>query len=337
MAIDPGASDDLLVRLGCADAYYLSDYLESACLLDHGRVKYLHLGDKGGDVLFPCIVREAAELGIRDVTTPIGYGGPLAIGPNPPIERFYELYEDWCAKNGIVATFIRFHPLFANHEYAGARFHQEPVAGSVAWRLDGDLLAGMHPHHRRLVRKAQSAGVRFETVLGPQSLESFAALYEQTMERVGASRYYSFPGVYWEALAERLGDQLVLLQADVGGTPLAGVICIATPPWLHYHLGATAEEGRLLGASHLLLHAAAHFGQERELELFHLGSGFGGGSGGLLDFKRRFSPGPLVEQRFGKAVHDTERYLALTGTTTVSYTGFFPAYRGSEGGRREAE
>jgi hypothetical protein len=337
LAIDPDASDDLLVRLGCADAYYLSDFLESACLLDHGRAAYLHLGDKGGEVLFPCVVRELPGLGIRDVTTPIGYGGPLAIGPRPPIERFYELYEEWCAENGIVATFIRFHPLFANHEYASPRFHQEPVAGSVAWRLDGDLLAEMHPHHRRLVRKAQSAGVRVETLLGSRNLESFAALYAQTMERVGASRYYSFPGVYWEALADRMDDRLVLLQADLGGTPLGSVICMATPPWLHYHLGATAEEGRLLGANHLLLYAAARLGQKRQLELFHLGSGFGGGGGGLLEFKRRFSPGPLVEQRFGKAVHDTERYLALTGATTVSYKGFFPAYRSPEGGHGEAE
>jgi hypothetical protein len=29
----------------------------------------------------------------------------------------------------------------------------------------------------------------------------------------------------------------------------------------------------------------------------------------------------------GKAVHDVERYLALSGTSSLSFAGYFPAYR----------
>jgi lipid II:glycine glycyltransferase (peptidoglycan interpeptide bridge formation enzyme) len=123
-----------------------------------------------------------------------------------------------------------------------------------------------------------------------------------------------------------LGERLVCLEARLGDTLLAGILCLATPRWLHYHLGATADEGRRLGASHFLLYSAACFGQERDFEQLHLGSGVAGGGGSLLEFKQRFSPGPLREQWFGKAVHDVKRYLELAQVESVSYAGFFPAY-----------
>ena len=72
--------DALLARLGCADVYYLSEYLESARLLEEGTPAFLHLAGDGGDVVFACLVREAAG-GVRDVITPYGYGGPVATGP----------------------------------------------------------------------------------------------------------------------------------------------------------------------------------------------------------------------------------------------------------------
>jgi len=148
------------------------------------------------------------------------------------------------------------------------------------------------------------------------------------MRRPEASAFYFFPDGYWPELARGLGRDVVLFEARLGGRLLAGVICLATQPWLHYHLGATGDEGRGLGASHLLFYSAAQFGQDQGFELFHLGSGLGGGGGKLLEFKHRFAPNSaLLEQWFGKAVHDEQRYLALTNSERVLYEGFFPAYR----------
>lgn len=323
---DPAGWDGLLERLGCADAYYLRPFVESACVLDGAGAAYLHLGDEGGDVVFPCLLREVPRGGGYDAATPIGYGGPVGTGAKPPVERFYEVYEGWCTDRGVVTTFARFHPLFENYRYAGRAFRLEPAEGSVAWPLEGDLLAHMHRHHRRLVRKAEREDLEVAVREAPAELDAFAVLYEETMRRAGAADYYFFPAAYWSSLAA-LGDRLVLLEARADGDLAAAILCLATPPWLHYHLGASSEEGRRLGASHLLMHAAAELGKERGFELFHLGSGVGGGGGALLEFKERFSPGPLRSQWFGKAVHDVPRYLELAGADTVDYEGFFPVYR----------
>jgi serine/alanine adding enzyme len=325
LEVQPSAWDRLLSGVGWTDVYYRRGYLETVAASQPGRGAYLYFRDQGGAVAFPCVVRESAELRIRDATT-VGYGGPLGLGPSPPFEEFARLYDDWCAEEKIVTTFVRFHPLFANHRYALPSLRRERVEGSVTWPLDGDLLAGMHPHHRRLIRKAETAGVRVSMTVGPERLDDFATLYEQTMCRVGASRFYFFPERYWDRLAGELAEHVVLFDALRDGDVLASVVCFATRPWLHYHLGAASDEARRLGANHLLLYAAARFGQENAYEQLHLGSGVGTGGGTLLEFKRRFTSSRLLGQWFGKGVHDLERYRDLIGTVQIDYNGFFPAY-----------
>ena len=97
--------------------------------------------------------------------------------------------------------------------------------------------------------------------------------------------------------------------------------------WLHYHLGATADSARDLGASNLLLYEAALWGQEQGLEEFHLGGGAGAKEDSLFAFKQRFSPGGRREFWIGKLVHDEDAYHRLSGDAQIDLSGYFPAYR----------
>jgi serine/alanine adding enzyme len=278
--------------------------------------------------VFAAILRESPT----DAITPYGYGGPVPGGP-----RFWELYEEWCRANGVLTTFIRFHPLYANYRAAGPNVRVERLGGTVAWRLDeeGDLFARMHRHHRRVVRKALAAGVDASAEVGPESLERFVRLYEQTMERQDAARFYYFPPEYWRAFESRASDvgvhlhlqlrpptHVVLFEAGDD----AKLLCLASPPWLHYHLGASSEAGRRLGASTLLFLEAARWAQELGYTRFHLGGGVGGARDSLFDFKLRFDPGGELEAAIGKAIHDDEAYRELAGSRAGT-DGYFPAYR----------
>jgi hypothetical protein len=328
--VAPDEWDPLLEQLGCADAYLLRGYLESARLLEPGRPTLLHLSDRTGDVVFALIVREVEnEPGRLDAITAYGYGGPVAVGPEPPVERFYELYESWCRSAGIVSTFIRFHPLFANQRQAPATTHVERLADTIAWPLDSelDLFAGLHPKHRNKVRKAQAAGAEVAVQESPASLSEFAALYDETMSRLGADDFYFFPAGYWQALIDGLGDRIVLVEARFGDELAAAALCFATAPWLHYHVSGTSERGREAGAANLVLYEAACWGQRRRLEQFHLGGGAGGREDTLFHFKQRFFPEGRREAAVGKLVHDEEAYLALSGLTELDLDGYFPAYR----------
>ena len=265
--------------------------------------------------MFAAILRENPT----DVITPYGYGGPA-----PGDSRFWELYEEWCRANGVVTTFIRFHPLYANHRSAGSNVRVERLGGTVAWRLDeeGDLVERMHRHHRRVARKALAAGVEPTAAVAPESLEAFEHLYEETMERQAAAGFYYFPREYWHALETTLREYVVLFEAGDD----AKLLCLAAPLWLHYHLGASSEAGRRLGASTLLFLEAARWAQELGYTRFHLGGGVGGARDSLYEFKLRFDPGGELEAAIGKAIHDEHAYRELAGPDAGA-EGFFPAYR----------
>jgi hypothetical protein len=285
------------------DAYYRRPYVEAAALLDPGRPFLLeHDG-----ALFAGIERDDP----RDVVTPYGYGGPTADG-------FWDAYEQWARERGVVTTFVRFHPLLGNQR--GAPVHVEQLAPTVAWRLDPerDLRAGLHFKHRNKVTKAENAGA---TVEQHDGLGGFVPLYEDTMRRLDADPFYRFEPAYWERLAEL---PLARFDAELDGEVVASALCLATPPYLHYHLSGTTDAGRSTGASTLVLLAAAQWAQAEGYERFHLGGGLGGRQDSLHHFKARFDPGGLVDAAVGKAIHDEERYRELGGD---GFDGFFPAYR----------
>ena len=308
--VEPGDWNALLARLGLDDVYLGREYVESASTIEPGTATFL----SDGEVVFPCILRDFR--GRADVTTPYGYGGPVG----EPADAFYEAYGDWCQARGVVTTFVRFHPLYANQRYS--RFHVEPLGSTIAWRLGADLFERMHSHHRRLVRKAQRAGLDVSVEEEPR-LDEFVALYEETMARLSADSFYLFTPEYWESLRAL---PLLLVSARREGELLASVLCFASKPWLHYHLGASSEEGRRVGASHLVLYEAASWGRDDGYELFHLGGGVGGRADSLFEFKMRFDPGAEREFAIGKSIHDEAAYRELAGAG-ADVTGFFPAYR----------
>jgi GNAT acetyltransferase-like protein len=310
--VAPERWDAELRAAGVTDVYYARGYVAASAALIGAEPLLL----RHGGVFFACLLRSDP----LDVVTPYGYGGPAG----GPLDEFPAAYEAWCARRGVVSSFAVFHPLLRN---GCAPFRRTPLAGTVAWDLrgDGDLVAGMHKHHRRLVRRARAAGYDVTVAPPAADLGDFVPLYERTMRRADAAPFYLFPPGYWEALARDV--PLVRVDVRAGGEPIAAVLGMGEPPWLHYHLGAAADAARGTGASHLALLALAEWGRANGYETLHLGGGVGGRADSLLEYKLRFAPDGLVASEIGKAVHDEAAYLRLSGTGAVDWDGFFPAYR----------
>lgn len=320
--VDAAHWDGLLARLGVTDVYWSRGYVEASAPLAGGAPLLLHLPGAGGDVVFAAVVRANPV----DVVTPYGYGGPLGVGEDPPLEAWAGAYDEWCAARGAVSSFVVLHPWLAGQDRPDG-LRRTPMAGTVCWPLRrGGLLAGMHSHHRRLVRRAERAGLAASVRPAPEDLAAFTGLYEQTMRRNAAASFYLFGAEYWRAL--QAGVPLVQVEVrDPEGEVVAGVLGMGRPPLLHYHLGATADAGRGSGAPQLALLALARWGREHGYEALHLGGGVGGRDDELLRYKRRFAPEGLVPAALGKAVHDPDAYRRLSGSPEIDWEGFFPAYR----------
>jgi serine/alanine adding enzyme len=311
--VAPERWDAELRAAGVTDVYYARGFVAASAALAGAEPLLL----RHGGVYFACLLRSDPV----DVVTPYCYGGPAG---GPLLGEFPAAYEAWCARRGVVSSFAVFHPLLDN---GCAPFRRTPLAGTVAWDLrgDADLVAGMHKHHRRLVRRARAASYDVAVTPRPEDLSGFAPLYERTMRRADAAEFYLFPHCYWEALARDVA--LVRVDVRAGGETIAAVLGMGEPPWLHYHLGAAADAARGTGASHLALLALAEWGRATGYETLHLGGGVGGRADSLLEYKLRFAPGGLVASEIGKAVHDEAAYLRLSGADEIDWDGFFPAYR----------
>ena len=183
----------------------------------------------------------------------------------------------------------------------------------------------MHRHHRRLVRRAEAAGLEVVAEPRPADLTAFVGVYEETMRRAGAAPFYFFPPSYWNAFVR--GVPLVRIDVVRSGELLASVLGIGEPPWLHYHLGGASAAGNGTGAMQLALYGLARWGRQHGYELLHLGGGVGGREDSLLEFKLRFAPEGRRPAFVGKAVHDLDAYRRLAGVDAVDWDGYFPAYR----------
>ena len=128
------------------------------------------------------------------------------------------------------------------------------------------------------------------------------------MRRVRAEPYYLFSDLYYERLIE-LGPALVLFEAtDPAGEAAASALFLVHGDRLHYHLSASSEVFREAAPTNLVLHAAASWGRERGLRVFHLGGGRSPAADDpLLRFKESFSRVRLPFYT-GRRVHDSRMY-----------------------------
>ncbi|MCW2925284.1 MAG: putative GCN5-related N-acetyltransferase [Thermoleophilia bacterium] len=329
--VPDGEWDALVARLGGDDVYLRRGYHVASRALEPGDATpaLLHVEDPGGELALPLLLRALPDGSGFDATSAYGYGGPVALG-EPDLASIGAAYDAWAAANGVVATFLRFHPLLDNVRLAPPAAEVVQLGATVAWDVSadrGELLPLMHSHHRRAVRKADRAGIEVVVSTNPPELATFRALYDETMRRQEAGAFYFFADAYWDALCADAGGDVVLVEASLDGEVVASLQCFAHGSTLHYHLGASADAARNIGASNRCFLAAAEWAQSRGMTTFHLGGGVGGGTDSpLFQFKHRYDPeGEPRPFAIAKLVHDAARYRELAGTDSTA--GFFPPWR----------
>jgi serine/alanine adding enzyme len=329
--VPTGEWDELLQALGGLDTYTRLAYHRVSALLDPtpSVPVLVHYDGENGGLALPLLLRPLPDGRGWDATSPYGYGGPVALSEGAA-EGFGAALDTWARENGVVATFLRLHPLLGNARLVPHTAELVALGETVAWDVTAgrNLAALMHTHHRRVARKADRAGIEARVVTRPDDLGEFTELYRQTMLRRGADPFYFFSAEYWDAL-RRDGDELglLLVEGRLEDELVAGLLCFSHGSWLHYHLGATSDAARLIGASNRCFQAAAEWAQSRGMTRFHLGGGLGGDSASsLFVFKHRFDPSskPLTFH-VAKFVHDRDRYRHLAGTDSTE--GFFPVWR----------
>ena len=319
------------------DAYWLSGYVKGFQLHGDGEpLLFFYEDDKvrGINVVMRRdIAKDEHFVGkipdgqYFDFSTPYGYGGWLIEGNST--ETLFKSYEEWCVKNGIISEFVRFHPMVKNHECCKVFYQVKRLGEVVHMNLDSPEMIwnNITSKNRNVIRKAIKNDVKIYNGRYPEIFESFRMIYNETMDKDDAEKYYYFEPEFYISILDDLPQNAQVFYAVKDGVIIAASIILATNGMMDYHLSGNLQEYGPLAATNLLLYEAALWGAANGYKSFYLGGGVGAGKDSLFKFKRAFYKGELNHFFIGKRVFIQDKYNELLTMREPIDSDFFPKYR----------
>ena len=302
------------------DTYWLSGY-----------VKAFKIHGDGEPLLF--FYESATTRGInvvmkRDVAKDVHFTGKLPEGGEA--ENVFRTYESWCVKNGIISEFVRFHPMVKNHESCTNFYDVIQLGEVVHMDLESPELIwnNITSKNRNHIRKAIKSDVKVYSGRYPEIFETFREVYNATMDKDSADKYYYFEPEFYNSILNDLPQNAQIFYAVKDGVVIVASIILSANGMMNYHLTGSLREYSSLAGSNLLIHEIALWGSAHGYKTLYLGGGVGSGADSLFEFKRAFYKGDLNHFYIGKKVFCQYKYDNLLSEREPFESGFFPKYRG---------
>ncbi len=263
-----------------------------------------------------------------DFATPYGYGGWIVEGLET--EDLFCSYDSWLQKNGIISEFVRFHPIIKNHIVCKSFYDIVQLGEVVHMELSSPetIWENIISKNRNMIRKAKKNGIKIYNGRFPGIYEKFRTIYDGTMDKDNAEKYYYFKPKFYESILEDLPQNAQVFWAEKDNEVIAASIILAANGRMNYHLSGSLREFSTLAPTNLLLYQAAIWGSLNGYKTFYLGGGVGSGEDSLFKFKRAFFKGELNHFYIGKKIYDLDKYTMLTNLRSTIGSEYFPKYRG---------
>ncbi|NLC40357.1 MAG: GNAT family N-acetyltransferase [Clostridiaceae bacterium] len=271
-----------------------------------------------------------------DLTTPYGYGGPLIMEVKPGrkqelLDGFAEAFAGFCKEENIVSEFVRFHILAGNAEDFSSMYETELFNHTVGINLadyDDPFQDEFAKSARKVVRRCLRDGMTWEIEENPDTLEDFAEIYYQTMDRNEAADRYYFDADYFAAFIETMPEAVLKCRVLYEDKTIAMGFFLRSADVLHIHLSGTLSEYLHLSPAYVLRYGLTQWGREQGYKLIHTGGGISGDpEDSLYLFKKRFSRNTEFDFYIGRKVWNEEVYHELVELSGTAESGFFPQYR----------
>jgi len=288
------------------------EYVAADAVRDPGlQPAYLSFEHRGECWMHGLHLKDVPGTTLRDASSPYGYGGPLSTSDDPEfLAAACSACSAWMRSERVAVEYVRFHPVLGNERHYGGRVaDNRPV---VTLDLTGaDITAGYASRLRQTLKKAAKAGLLYEECALRTCAAEFADRHRAAMREMQADPFYLFDDAYFERLGmSGLATVGICRQAGDGAWLAAGLFLDGAGV-REYHLAATNEAGRKLGASSFVLHEAALMARRRGLQQLYLGGGTDASADNpLLFFKSSYSPQRLL-YRTGSTIFDAQAYDEL--------------------------
>ncbi len=333
------------------DFYHLPGYLTLEAKRLGGVPEGLWVSDGTYQLFLPYLLRSIptellAGLGhssLWDILSPYGYPGFLlspgaAQSPSFLRQALTQMLEVWRDRQ-ICSAFIRLHPILnadLETNTHGLSFTANGTTVVVDLSLSQtELWHQTSSNHQRLIKRLQTTGFSARWADVQTHLPHFIEIYQETMDRVGASRSYYFDAHYYQQLSEILGDRLRLCVVEQGEEIVGAALFTLVGSVLQWHLSGTRSHVLKQSPSTLMIDYVRTQAKAEGYRWLHLGGGVGGSQDNLFKYKRRFSPRtlhfstwrPVINPKLYQQVTQNRAHQLGISMAELQAQPFFPSYR----------
>lgn len=324
------------------DVYYLPNYVKSFQLHGDGTPLLFYYYTEKMRAINVVMKRDISEMKkfenvlpkdkYFDLSTPYGYGGFLIEGESTfeEINILDNLYSAYCKEKNIISEFVRFHPVLNNKEELNKMYEINTLGKTVTVNLQSktQLWNDFTSKNRNVIRKANKLGVEIFCTNDRKMLEKFIPMYNVTMNKDDADKYYYFGDEFYESVIKDMRKNMLFFYAVIDKEIVSIAMIIYANQKLNYHLSASNPDFNRFSPSNLLLSQVAEFGIENNFKTFHLGGGLGSAEDSLYKFKSSFNKVSGTYFSIGKKIFNQDIYEQLTKISGQKpETKYFPIYR----------
>ena len=264
-----------------------------------------------------------------DLQSPYGYSGFYCdTNDKKFINQALKELKKKALSEQIIAFFLRFHPFDENLSFYKEHFDffadDRQIILVRTNRALSEIRGDYSPRIKSYVKKARN---ELEISLcKPSEAPEFKALYEKTMQRNNADKFYFFDENYFKKLFEFDGS--IVLKASFNGQVLAYANFFLGRDFGYYHLSANLNEKN---ANAALLDYFFELCQKRGISFALLGGGLSNDDN-LFYYKQRFST-LYAEFNIGGLIFDKLTYGKLCkGVNSKQFLAYRFAETGGGGG-----
>jgi len=287
--------------------------------------------DGGGHdvILYPFAKRDLAKLckldtlsGLYDITGLYGRGG-LAVGSVGPegLAAFHRHFAHWCAESGVICTFDRYHPVWANESAAAAETKVMDVGGFVVVDMTDDIetIESRYKYSvRKDLRKAERGAVSTDIQTGDEvDLDRFLEVYYGTMDRNNAGAFYYFERPFFEGVSKYMSGQYLYIHSRIDGQIVSTELVLRHGLYAHSFLGGTDRWAQPHCPNHRLKRDLIRHLKQIGCRWFLLGGG-SSENDGIFNYKRAFAPDGVLPSRIGATIVDAAAYAGAKDAFAAS-------------------
>lgn len=305
------------------DLYHTYEYHKASQLNDGGEPRLYVYKSESGEFCLPLLKRQIPNEILFDLTSVYGYPGPLVNGSISAQDE--EAFISFLKNNEqCVSLFSRCNTFSNNELFRNSRYATGSTVSIDLNASEKEQFQKYRSNHRRDVRNLIKKGFTCQFMSFDRGIDDFMAVYNKTMEALGASNYYFFSKDYYQSLFDNDLSELKLVRCTRENSIACVGIFSFTNGVVQYHLGGTSADYYKFAPTKLMFDFVRKFASSEGYHSFHLGGGLGGSDDNLFKFKAGFSD-DIREFHMLKIVLNDLEYRRLSQGKEQSQ--FFPLYR----------